>query len=268
MARPGVAMKGILLAGASAAALACTAPAPRPQVAPPPAPPTPAAAPPAPEPARPPPEALVASARALRAGGDVAGARSTLEAALGAGPGSDDARVELADLLVADGRELPRAAELLVAVERRAGPRYHLAAARLAEALGDDVYAAEQYRDALGAADDPQVRLRRALALERLGRGREALPELERVRAARPDDAVVRSRLAERYEEAGRLAEAEAEYRWLAEEQPDRAAPWERLGRFYERTGRTKDARAALERARGAVGRTERTLRPLLPSRR
>jgi Flp pilus assembly protein TadD len=120
---------------------------------------------------------------------------------------------------------------------------------------------------ALEGKDDPDVRLRRALALERLGMGEEALIEFEGVRAADPADSVVRSHLADRYEAAGRLREAEAEHRFLAEREPPRASDWERLAGFYQRHGRLRDATAAHERARTLGARTERTLRPLLPSR-
>ncbi len=210
----------------------------------------------------------MARARALRAEGDVAGARARLEAALESAPRDDDVRIELADLLVADGGDLVRAEALLAGVAARAAPRLHLVLARLAEARGDDATAASEYPLALAVDDDSDARLRLALALERLGRTDEAVAELERVRAARPDDAVARSRLAERYEAAGRLADAEAEYRAVAEAQPERAAGWERLARFYERAGRPGEARAAEERAHGAGARQERTLRPLLPSKR
>jgi len=210
----------------------------------------------------------VARARALRAEGDVAGARARLEMALQAQPCTDEVRIELADLLVADGRDLARADALLAGVADRDALRLHLGLARLAEARGDDATAAAEYPLVFAAGDDPDARLRLALALERLGRADEAVAELERVRAARPDDAVARSRLGERYEAAGRLADAEAEYQAVAEAQPERAAAWERLARFYERTGRPREARAAEERARTAAGRPERTLRPLLPSKR
>jgi tetratricopeptide (TPR) repeat protein len=208
---------------------------------------------------------LVSRARALRAEGDAAGARARLEAALGGAPGDDAARVELADLLVSQGEDLTRAEELLRPVSE-SGP-LHLVRARLAEARGDDALAATEYGTALAVGEDPDARLRRALALERLGRWEESIAELERVRAARPEDPIVRSHLAESYEASHRLHAAEAEWRSLAEQQPGRASGWERLAAFYERTGRDRDARAAHERARAAGQRTERTLRPLLPSR-
>ena len=214
-------------------------------------------------------DVLVARARALRADGDVAGAQARLESALAVAPAAEDVRIELADLLVADGRDLARAADLLAGVGE-GDPSVHLVRARLAEARADDIDAAAEYGVALAPADadDPDARLRRALALERVGRADEATTELERVRAARPDDGVVHARLAERYEAAGRAADVEVELRWLAEAQPGRAAGWERLSRFYERVGRRREAREASERARAAGARPDRTLRPLVPSRR
>ena len=225
-----------------------------------------------PPPPRPPPrtDLAVASARALRAEGNVPGARAELEAALRESPAAEDLRLELAELLVADGQELARAAELVAGLDAEGaqGRRVHLVRARLAEARSDDDAAAAEYGAALATGDDPEVRLRRGLALERLGRSGEAISELELVRAARPGDAVARARLAERYEAARRIEEAETEYRWLAEAQPDRAFGWERLAEFYERVGRPAQARAAAERARALGARPDRGLRPLRPSTR
>ncbi len=246
----------VLLAGMLAAACSRRGPPRVPEAAP------------VPVAAQPRPEVLVARARALRAEGDVGGARARLESAFAAEPGLDDARLELADLLIADGRELERAAVLLAGVREQGSARHALLAAQLAECRGDDAVASDSYARALALADDPDVRLRRALALERLGRSEEATSELERVRTDRPADAVARSHLAERYEAFGRLGDAEKELRRLADDQRDRASSWERLARFYGRHGRKADAKAALARARTASGRSSRSLRPLLPSKR
>ncbi len=214
-------------------------------------------------------DVLVERARALRAGGDVAGARSRLEAALEAEPSSAPARIELADLLLADASEVDRAALLLAGVSGADGDaRAQQLQARLAEARGDDAGAAAAYERALQLEDDPDARLRRAIALDRVGRRDEATAELERVRNDRPGDTLARSRLADAYEAAGRLDAAEAELRAIATAQPDRAAGWDRLARFYQRHGRAADARAALARARRTSGLGDRALRPLLPSRR
>jgi len=207
-------------------------------------------------------------ARAMRAEGDVAGARLRLEHALAVAPAYDDARLELADLLVSDGAELDRAAELLAGVRAR-NARADLLSARLAELRADDASAAAAYARALEAGDDPDARLRRALALDRLGRSAEAIEELERVKAVRPDDAIARGRLAVLYEGAGRFRKAEAEYRALAEARPERAQGWEDLARCCERAGRYAEARAAHRRARQArATASARELRPLPPSRR
>ncbi|WP_245530010.1 tetratricopeptide repeat protein [Anaeromyxobacter dehalogenans] len=274
-----------------------TAAAPKPQAAPAPAAAaTPAAAPaaspaqptaagaaapatpsaPAPAPAagpggrRPRTEVLVARAEALRADGDVEGAREILEAAFALATASGEARLALADLLVADGRELDRAATLIGgAPEAAAVPRRRVLAGRLAELRGDDATAVAEYAAALDLGADAEVRVRRALALERLGRGDEALLELHRASRERPGDALVRARLAERYEAAGLLPAAEAELVAAAEAAPERAAGWDRLARFYARTHRDEKARAAEAKARAAAGTPrERVLRPLLPSSR
>lgn len=212
---------------------------------------------------------LIASSRTLRGAGDVEGACEVLEAALSLAPASDPVRLELAALLAADGRELARAAELVAAARPAGGPRALAVEGQIAEVRGDDAAAAAAYAASLEEAPDPDVRLRRALALERLGRGEEALRELHQARRERPGDPLIRSRLAERYEEAGLLSAAEAELVAAAEGAPDRAADWDRLARFYERSGRPDKARAAAAKARDATpAPPERKLRPLLRSAR
>jgi predicted Zn-dependent protease len=210
----------------------------------------------------------VADARASRSAGDPAAAAATLEEALATGA-SDDLRLELADLLVADGRELGRAAALLAEVrDRERDVRFDLVSARLAELSGDDGAAAAAYARALLVEDDPDVRLRRALALDRLGLSAEARAELEAVRAARPGDVLARTQLAERYEADGRLADAERELVAAAEAAPDRAGTWKRLARFYARVRKPRAARDAEARARAIEGRDDRALRPLQRSSR
>lgn len=213
-------------------------------------------------------DVLVASARTLRGVGDVEGAREVLEVALTLAPASDEVRLELAELLAADGRELDRAAELVAAAREGGGARAVALEGQLAELRGDDQAAVAAYAASLELAADPDVRLRRALALERLGRGDEALRELHQASRERPGDPVVRARLAERYEATGLLVAAEAELVAAAEGAPDRAVEWDRLARFYERIGRPDRARAAETKARLAAGGRERKLRPLPRSAR
>jgi len=229
--------------------------------------PLPVAAPPLPT-TVPGSDALLADARALRSAGDFALARARLEEALAAAPARDDVRLELAELLLSEGSDPDRAEAVLAGVRRRAvDARWDLACARLAEARGDDEDAQAAYGRALLVREDADVRLSRALALERLGRAGDAARELEQARVARPRDLAVRTRLAELYEAAGRLPEAEAELVNAARAAPERSAGWTRLARFYERAGRPADAERADAKAR-AAGRPSRTLRPLLPSRR
>ena len=247
-------MRSLRLAILSAA-LACSS-SPRP-------PPPPAGPPP------PSPEVLLEEAIALRSEGDLGAARAKLEAALAASPRADAVRNELVDLLLADGRELDRAAEVLAGADATAaGPRLHLLAGRLAELQGDDARAAEAYARALTLGADAELRFHRALVLDRLGRADEALLELEALRAARPAAPGLALALSEHYESVGRLPEAAAELVRAAEAAPERAAGWDRLARFHARHGQEAEARAAEARARDVAAKPDRALRPLLPSRR
>jgi predicted Zn-dependent protease len=212
---------------------------------------------------------LLARARVLRAEGDAPGARARLEAAFQDAPWNDEIRLELAELLLADGRELDRVAALLDGLrEPERSRRGILLSAELSELRGDDAAAADGYARALAITSDPDLRLRRALALERLGRGDEALRELEQAKQERPDDPAIRARLGDRYEAAGLLADAEAELVAAAQAAPDRPVGWDRLAGFYGRIGRPEKARAAAARARELVGVKDRALRPLLRSSR
>jgi len=211
------------------------------------------------------PDVLLARARQLRAAGDHEGARKRLEQAAVIAPDDAEVCLALADLLVADGAEPDRAEAMLSALPA-ATPRRDELLGRLAEQRGDFAAAEAAYARQLARGPDPQVQLRRALVLEKLGRLAEAIVELERLRAAAPGDAVVRLRLAEVYEEMGRPTEAEAELRALAEASPSRPEGWRRLAALCTRQGFTEEARAAEARAHDAETRPKRDLRPLKPT--
>jgi predicted Zn-dependent protease len=195
-------------------------------------------------------------------------AQHELEAAIEASPSWDLARIELAEMLVAEGSDLVRAQAAMQGVRATENPRAELVRAQLAELTGDDAGAAEAYARALALRPDSDLRLRRGSALLRLGRDADAEAELLRFRAERPAETGVLVALAELRERGGRLAEAEADLRAAAEASPDRAAGWERLARFYARTGQPTREREAEARARGLEKQPERKLRPLLPSSR
>jgi predicted Zn-dependent protease len=213
------------------------------------------------------PEVLLSRARTLRAAGDHTGARSRLEQAALLAPDDPEICFELADLLVANAAELDRAGDMLLAISA-SHPRRDGALGRLAELRGDPLTAEAAYGRQLALGDDPGIRLRRALVLERLGRDAEAIIELERVQVAEPANAVVRARLAERYEAVGRLSEAELELRAIADASPGRPEGWRRLAAFGARPGRADRARAAEARAGEAEARPHRELRPLRPTGR
>ena len=211
------------------------------------------------------PEVLLARARQLRAAGDHEGARKRLEQAAVIAPDDADVCFALADLLLADGAE-PERAEAMLSALPAATPRRDELLGRLAEQRGEYAAAEAAYARQLARGPDPQLQLRRALVLERLGRLAEAIVELERLRAAAPGDTVVGVRLAEVYEETGRLPEAEAELRSLAEASPSRPEGWRRLAALCTRQGFTEQARTAEARARDAEARPKRDLRPLKPT--
>jgi tetratricopeptide (TPR) repeat protein len=212
-------------------------------------------------------EALLAIARRLRAQGDHAGAQARLEQAARQAPDSPAVCLEEADLLVAGEVDLDRAGAILGAIPA-AHPGRDATLGRLAELRGDAAAAEAAYARQLAASDDPELRLRRALSLERLGRDAEAIAELERLRLADPANAQVRARLAERYEAAGRLPEAEAELRFGAEATLGRPEWWRRLAAFCTRHGLAEKARDAEARAREAATSPPRALRPLKPTGR
>jgi len=96
---------------------------------------------------------------------------------------SGSAALEEAERLLADGADLPLVARLLVAAGDE-DPRRDLLAGQLAELCDDDEAAAAAYGRFLARAEDDEVRLRRALALERLGRAGEVRDDLARLRPA------------------------------------------------------------------------------------
>jgi tetratricopeptide (TPR) repeat protein len=100
-------------------------------------------------------------------------------------PATEAERLDEAAGLLADGERLERVGQLLEAVAPGA-PRRDQLLGQLAELLGDDAGALAAYDRALAGAPDAEVRLRRALVLQRLGREAEARAELDRLQAEPP----------------------------------------------------------------------------------
>ncbi len=185
-------------------------------------------------------------------------------------PDDVDVCFELGDLLVADETDLDRAGAMLLAIP--AGhPGRDAALGRLAELRGDPETAQAAYARHLAVADDPEIRLRRALALERLGRDAEAIAELERLRAADP--------VAARWCARGWRSGTRRSGGWP---RPRRScAPWRTRSPVGPRggggwppsagaTGWTEQPSCALARARTSEveAPTPRELRPLRPTGR
>ncbi|HET9551970.1 MAG TPA: hypothetical protein VFP50_03300 [Anaeromyxobacteraceae bacterium] len=98
-------------------------------------------------------------------------------------PPSEAVRLAAAARFLADGVELEQAQALLDGIGP-GDPRRDQLLGQLAELRGDDQAAEAAYSRALAKVDDDDVRLRRALALERLGRGAEVKEDLARLRPA------------------------------------------------------------------------------------
>jgi len=233
-------------------------------------PPAPRTVAPAPSPAAPSVDvaAELAAARAARVEGNGELARRHLETVVLADPRAFEPRLDLAELLLADGSGVERAA--LVIEEARAlretDARLWRLRGSLLELRQDEAGAADAYALALAISPDAELRLRRGMLLAHLGQRADAAVELERVEAERPSDRAARAALAELYETDGRLAEAEGELAELARLAPAEAGAQRRLAAFHRRHGDPAKAREAEERAR-QLEAAPRALRPLGPAR-
>jgi len=213
-------------------------------------------------------QAALSAARAARERGDAAAERLELARAVSADPEWDLPRIDLAELLLRDAGDGNAALALLDGTGLHVeNPRLLRLRGAALEQTGDGEGAAAAYAAALALRDDDELRLRRAMLLESLGRAPEAIVEMERLRAVRPADPRPRSQLAELYESAGRRVEAEAELRWLAAAAPAAPAPLYRLARFLARGGDAEGADRA-DRAARTLERPARAMRPLMPDGR
>ncbi len=211
-------------------------------------------------------------ARAGRAAGQLDVARDHLQRAVDADATLFEPRLDLAEILLAEGADLDRAARVLRDAWRLGRGDVRLARLRgsLRDQSGDLAGAVDVYGAALAIEPDTDLRLRRGLLLVRLARRSEAIAELEQVRGERPDDRSARVALAELYEAGGQLSRAEGELATLADLPPHDGAAQRRLARFLWRHGAAERAQAADRRARDLEGplRNGRVLRPLQPAKR
>lgn len=230
---------------------------------------------PAPAPVPPAPDArsLYLRGRDALEKGEHALAREAFLAAAEALPTWLLPRLELGEIALARRENVVAARDELLAFARRGhdGARLYRLIGELSVEADDDATAADYLSRALAMRpDQPVLRVKRAGALERLGRPGEAADEYARALAATPDDLALRAVLASALEAAGRYDEARAELEELVRRQPGRANPLRRLARFHERRGDEAAAKAAHLRADKAEGTPppKRKLRPLPPSKR
>ncbi len=210
----------------------------------------------------------LALGRAARVEGRTTEAREHLERAVRADPNGPVARLELADLFIAEGSELGTARILLQEAQVLRGDAERIArtGGALEELEGHEAQAVESYARALELAADPDLEVRRALLLLRLGRPGEAATELGSVLLLRPEDRGARAAQADACEAAEQLAAAEHALAVASALAPADAAPLRALASFYRRHGQRAKA-AAVERQLRPDDRPARKLRPLLPAR-
>lgn len=185
----------------------------------------------------------------IAATGDTAGALAELERSVDVDPEFLEARRELADLLLADGK-LERAEEEYRLVARhtgRPGDRLNLANVLFLAGRGDE--AAEEYADAMAAAEgDTMVLAGAANGLGRLGRYEEQVRALELLRAG-----VARfhrsEELGDVYDRLGRTGDALAAYQDALAGDPSSAVLSYKVGLLLLREGKANDAEAPLRRA-------------------
>lgn len=235
--------------------------------------PVPVAPPVAVGPAEPHPDAraLYLRGRDAMDRGDQALAREAFLAAAEALPTWLLPRLELGELALARREDvIPIRDELLSFAQRgEDGPRLYRLVGELSLEAGDDETAQAYLAKALASRPgQPTLHVKRAGALERLGRHDEAAAEYSRALADSPDDLALRAVLASALENAGHFDEARVQLQELVDRQPGREAPLRRLARFYERRGDLERARELHRRADRAKGWTppDRKLRPLPPS--
>ncbi len=209
--------------------------------------------------------------RARLAEGDQAGARAAFLRAVDASPTWILPWIELGELAVARREGVREAREGLLALDAPVGnPRFFRVLGDLAELDGDDAAAVAAWRTSLEAdGRQDELRLRRAAALERLGRPAEAAEEYARILASQPADRVVLARHAHALEAAGDFEAARAALEALVRLQPGKEIPLRRLARFLERRGAHEEARRVhAEADRAANKGPPRKMRPLPPSSR
>lgn len=209
--------------------------------------------------------------RALRAAGDLPGARQHLDRLLEGTPRNAAAAVERASVLVALGEDLDLALADAEQGVKALGTeaRAFRVLAEVHEEREEAEPALAAYEKALALEENVTVRRRLGALHARQGRPEKAIRHWEAVRSAEPGEAGAYAELAALYEQAGRMASAEAAHRELLARTHPNALLLGRFADFLERQGKLPEARKVREEAQSlAPARSNRNLRPLPPSRR
>ncbi|MBZ5640512.1 MAG: tetratricopeptide repeat protein [Acidobacteriia bacterium] len=184
--------------------------------------------------------------------GDSAGAAEAARALASRRPGDASAARLLAQYLDRDGKKGDAVRGLASFIAANPGVE------ELIPLLGDLAREAGEWESVEAACskvlesppERPSARALRGEALLHLGRGREAIAELEKVRAAAPENRLVLFQLATAYGDVGRLTEAAGLLRDLARDLPDQVGVRLFLGEILSRQG---DLDGAIESFQAAL---------------
>jgi predicted Zn-dependent protease len=205
--------------------------------------------------------------------GDLSAAAAWLDRAQRTAPRWALAKLELAEVLLAEGGAPDRVMGLLAeaqALESQNPRLYHLRALALLE-KGDPALAEVSERAALSLRPEfPEARQTLGEALWRGGKREEAFQIWRDLSSRHPKDTAVRALLIDRLLDDGRGPEAEAELRILVAAEPKNAIWHRRLARTLGAEGRGIEAASERGKAEALAGETapKRKLRRLPDSKR
>lgn len=197
-------------------------------------------------------DVYAALARLKMQAGDGAGAAAAARQFLRRRPGDEVAIRLLVQALVTDGKIGEASKEALDWLRQNPDAADLLPAAAEIARQAADWERLEQTCSVLlqGNPGDPRILAARGEARLRQGRPLEAIPDLEKARAAAPDDVMARLHLAAAYNGADRLADGVALSRELVAEYPDNPGVRSLLGEGLARQG---DLAGALDAFTAAV---------------
>jgi tetratricopeptide (TPR) repeat protein len=144
---------------------------------------------------------------------------------------------------------LPKARDDLLAAAQNGGDVGLVSAAlgNLYGKMGDIAKAAEIFREAYQRTKQPEFQYALALALQRMGRDLDALPEFRRAVDLFPENARIRYEYGKSLQRAGHIKEARQQFERSRAIDPNLADTWYALARLYRSLGHAVMAQQAAQ---------------------